>query len=79
MFMYIKTNQLFKSLLAVMLVASLAFTACNNEGEPAEPKDSTTAEPAPVTEPAPAAPDSTAKDTGMDSGDVKPVVPTQPK
>ncbi len=77
--MHIKTNQLFRSLLAVMLVASLAFVSCNNEGEPAEPKDSTAAESAPVTAPA-AAPDSTAKDSGgKDSGDVKPVVPTQPK
>ncbi|RXK58886.1 hypothetical protein ESA94_15985 [Lacibacter luteus] len=75
--MYIKTNQLIKSLFAVMFIVAISFTSCNNEGEKPESKDSVAA---PVTEPTPAAPDSTAKDSGgMDSGEVKPVVPTQPK
>lgn len=74
--MYSKTNQLLKGLFAVMFIVAISFTSCNNEGEKAETTDSVTT---PAPEPAAAAPDSTAKDSGMDSGDVKPVVPTQPK
>jgi|GEM_PF-2382467 hypothetical protein len=75
--MYSKTKQLLKGLFAVLFVLAISFTSCNNEGEKAETKDSVTT-PAPET--TPAAPDSTAKDSGgMDSGGVKPVVPTQPK
>ncbi len=77
--MHIKTNQLFKGLFALLFIVAVSFTSCNNEGEKAETKDSVTT---PAPEPMPAAPDSTGKDTGkdtMDEGDVKPVVPTQPK
>lgn len=74
--MYSKTNQLLKGLFAVMFIVAISFTSCNNEGEKAETTDSVTTR---APEPAAAAPDSTAKDSGMDSGDVKPVVPTQPK
>ncbi len=75
--MHIKTNQLFKGLLALLFFVAVSFTSCNNEGEKAETKDTVTT---PAPEPMPAAPDSTGKDSGgMDSGDVKPVVPTQPK
>lgn len=74
--MHIKTNQLFKGLFALLFIVAVSFTSCNNEGEKAETKDTVTT---PAPEPMPAAPDSTGKDSGMDSGDVKPVVPTQPK
>lgn len=75
--MHIKTNQLFKGLFALLFIVAVSFTSCNNEGEKAETTDTVTT---PAPEPMPAAPDSTGKDSGgMDSGDVKPVVPTQPK
>ena len=77
--MHIKTNQLFKGLFALLFIVAVSFTSCNNEGEKAETKDTVTT---PAPEPMPAAPDSTGihSDTDhMDSGDVKPVVPTQPK
>lgn len=75
--MYTKTNQLFKGLFALLFVAAISFTSCNNEAEKTETTDSVTT---PAPEPAAAAPDSTANDTDkMDSGGVKPVVTTRPK
>ncbi len=75
--MHIKTNQLIKGLAAVLFVVAVSFTSCNNEGEPAEKKDSVTTV---APEPMPAAPDSNKTDSdGVDSGEVKPVVPTRPQ